>query len=147
MIFHKAAANLTSCFRSRGYPKTMVAWAQEVARTSTREDLLQPKMQRNDSQIKIVTWYNNQWNDLYKVFNSNWHLLTLDPKISSYITERPQLVARRAPNVKDRLVKSHFTCPKSSNYSRRFRGTYPCGSCKHMPIYVIRTGIPQPKKW
>lgn len=104
-----------------------MAQAYETARHSTRDDLLQPKIRRNDSHIKIITRYNNQWNDLYKIFNNNWHVLT--PKIFSCITDKPKLVTRRAPNLKDRLVNSHFSRPTNRDSRRKHRGTYPCGSC------------------
>lgn len=68
---------------------------------------------------------------MYRIFKNNWHLLTLDSRISAFISNKPQLVARRAPNLKDKLVNSHFTCPKttSDGPSKGVKGTFSCGHC------------------
>lgn len=106
--FREAAADLTERFHCRGYPRKIIGKAFEVARTSTREDLLKPKVRIKDTQLRVITQYNNQWSDLYQVLNQNWHMLTMDPRLSVHVTSKPQLVARRAPNIKDKLVQSHF---------------------------------------
>lgn len=73
-----------------------------------------------DSQIRMITRYNNQGTELYGVFNTNWHLLIHDPKISVYISDKPQLVARQVLNLKDKFIES-----KKKIISR----TFPCRWC------------------
>lgn len=126
--FREAAADLTERFRNRGYPRKLVGEAFQVANRSSRENLLTPKVRTGDTQIRLITRFNNQWSDLYKVLQSNWHIFTVDPRLSTYITNKPQMVARRAPNIKDQLVRSHCQRPTTGGTKNNTTGTYPCGN-------------------
>lgn len=106
--FREAAADLTQRFRARHYPRKIISEAFETSRQSKREELLAPKPRIGNTQIRLITKYNNQWSELYRVLKSSWHILLSDSKLANYVPNNPQMVARRAPNIKDKLVQSHF---------------------------------------
>lgn len=127
--FQEAAKHLTQWIRARGYPKNSISKAHDFAKKSEWENLLQPKPRGKDVNIKIVIQFNNQWGEVYRLFKSNWHLLFQDSRISNYITDKPQIVARRVPYLKDKLVESHFRRQKSGDPRKRIVGTYAYGHC------------------
>ncbi|XP_040260923.1 uncharacterized protein LOC120977182 [Bufo bufo] len=102
--FSEASIDLTNRFRARGYPKKVIYGAFERAKTTDRLELLKSKPKPRNTQVHLITKYNNQWRDLYTILNAHWHLLLADPKLSDHVNPTPKIIARRAPNLRDKLA-------------------------------------------
>ncbi|XP_044160464.1 uncharacterized protein LOC122945461 [Bufo gargarizans] len=134
--FKAASEDLSTRLHERGYPKKVISRAFENARGSIREDLFIPRPKPRDSKVRLITKYNNQWSDLYKILDTHWFLLQSEGKLAAYVDEKPKMIARRATNLKDTLVSSHFQRPVSSTgRGIALKGTYSCGNC-NTSIYV-----------
>lgn len=73
-----------------------------------------------------------QWNDLNKVLNEHWHILTCSKHLKDIVGPRPYLVAKRAGNLNDTLVQSKFIRTASRNWLTdlpELKGMFPCGHC------------------
>lgn len=125
--FKEEADDLTRRFQARGYPRKTISKAYITAKNTPRKDLLTPKPRKTNTEVRVITRFNNQWDELRGVYNKNWHILTVDPKIALYIADKPNLVARRAPNLRDKLSRSHFS--RQTQKKATHVGTYPCGRC------------------
>ncbi|XP_072010737.1 uncharacterized protein [Engystomops pustulosus] len=133
--FKSNALDLTSRFRNRQYPKRVISQAYQRARNSSRSDLLTPKKARTPPQLGIYTMYNNQWGDIWKILNKNWYILNTESRLQPFIDKKPKLVAKRARNLKDQLMKSHFVRPsKPLGRGLRLQGSFPCGDCSVCPL-------------
>ncbi|XP_073518019.1 uncharacterized protein [Phyllobates terribilis] len=66
--FKTEASNLTTRFRERGYPKSIISKAHQRIIAKPREVLLQPRADMEDTQIRFITRFNNQWNESLYVF-------------------------------------------------------------------------------
>ncbi|XP_044129318.1 uncharacterized protein LOC122922697 isoform X2 [Bufo gargarizans] len=112
--FKMASEDLSMRLHERGYPKKVISRAFENAKGSIREDLFIPRPKPRDGKVRLITKYNNQWSDLYKILNTHWFLLQSDTKLAAYVDAKPKIIARRATNLKDTLVYSHFQRPTTS---------------------------------
>lgn len=128
--FLEKAGDLTIRFKDRGYPKQVVSKAFQKAYHSDRQELLQPRQRMNERKVRLVTMYNNQWRNIHGIISTHWNVLQLDPRLKRHITDRPTLTARRAANLKDKLVSSHFQRPTTPiGCGNKLKGSYPCGRC------------------
>ncbi|XP_069609793.1 uncharacterized protein [Ranitomeya imitator] len=140
--FCMEARQLTNRFRERGYPKKIISGAFEFSRTRTREEALQPRVRTETNKINLITKFNNQWNDIYHILKKNWGILRSEPKLRPFIGDRPQMVARRARNLKDHLTNSHFRRPTTKiETSHSIKGSFPCGSCSICPRMIAGEGV------
>ncbi|XP_071984186.1 uncharacterized protein [Engystomops pustulosus] len=140
--FRRNAGDLTQRFRDRGYPKKSISRAFQRARDSQRENLLQPKQRTKEPRYGIITTFNNQWNDIRCILNRNWNILLAEPKLGHLISEQPCLIAKRAKNLKDRLVSSHYQKPKRSLMRGiKLTGSHACGECSICPLMRTKKEI------
>ncbi|XP_056419473.1 uncharacterized protein LOC130360909 [Hyla sarda] len=129
--FKVQALDLTNRFKKRGYPKSIISQAYQRANGIERRALLEGTSKRlEDNTLRFVATYNNQWQDIRKILGENWNILLSDNQVRNVIPERPMLVSRRAPNLRDLLTRSHFQRP-TRTLGRGFKhhGSYPCGDC------------------
>lgn len=128
--FKKHASELTLRFQQRGYPKKLLSQAYRRALKRDRASLFQPKLKTDTQALRLITTYNNRWPEIRGILQRHWHILNTDCRLGPILPKTPLLTARRAPNLKDRLMHSHFVRPKES-LGRGFRttGSFPCGDC------------------
>lgn len=132
--FKVHAKELTLRFQQRGYPKKVFSRAYQRALIKDRATLLQSKPKTEKGEMRFATTYNNRWTDIRRILTKHWHLLSTDTRLESSVPKTPLLTARRAPNLGDRLMHSHFTRPKVKlNRGTKIVGSYPCGECNICP--------------
>lgn len=79
----------------------------------------------------FTTQYSSLSYKIKRIINKNWGILDGDPSLRQVFSERPLFSFRRAPTLKDRLMKSYFPASKPPPYFPKPKGTYRCGSCNH----------------
>ncbi|XP_040266912.1 uncharacterized protein LOC120981438 [Bufo bufo] len=135
--FKTASADLTTRFRKRGYPRRLITRSYEEAKNADRMQLFTPKLKTRDGKVHLIKRYNNQWSALYKILESHWFLLTSDHRLIPHMDEKPKIIARKAPSLKDKLVCSHFQRPtRGLNRGIKLKGTHPCGQCNVCPYML-----------
>lgn len=63
----------------------------------TRIDLFKPHTAQVDSVeglFRIVAWYGAQWNEVGRILQSYWHILTRSSKLEAIVGPRQVLVAK-----------------------------------------------------
>lgn len=95
--------------------------------------------------LRIVTTLNNQWDEVKNILQRNWNILTNDYRTASFIPEKPQLMATRGRNIKDCVIKSHFTCPQVSlGRGTELCGMFPCAVCSTCPVSLTKAEFVNP---
>lgn len=93
-----------------------------------------------------MTIFNKQLVSLYRILDANWPWLKMDPKLCIYVSEKPQMLARWAPNLKDKLVRGHFTRCRGVIEPRQILGTFPCGHCNICQYMIADKGFMDPQR-
>uniref|UniRef100_A0A803JIM5 GIY-YIG domain-containing protein n=1 Tax=Xenopus tropicalis TaxID=8364 RepID=A0A803JIM5_XENTR len=131
-VFVKRAKELMARFKDRGYSGRMIKQAYHRACGLKRTNLLltgQKKTQSSDECIRFVSTFNNQWPSITAILKKHWHVLLTDITLRKYLGEFPSTCCRRSPNLRDKLVSSHFQS-SSGTSNTKLKGTYTCGHCK-----------------
>ncbi|XP_069611287.1 uncharacterized protein [Ranitomeya imitator] len=133
--FCSQAKALSTRLQARGYPRSIISKAVWRTKTIPRAQLLQPRKKQPDNNLRYITTFHNHWKEVSELFSRYWGILKTDPKITDLVPERPLITARRAPNLRDSLSRSHFTRPTSRlGRGGILRGMYPCGECNVCPL-------------
>ncbi|KAM9324507.1 LOW QUALITY PROTEIN: uncharacterized protein PAF06_000559 [Gastrophryne carolinensis] len=129
--FLKEAKEMEGRFRNRGYPKNIIRKAFKRARDTPRENLLRYKQKNKENQeVRYVTQYNSNWNNLRSILRAHWNILKTDPYLTEWTKRGPLMTAKRAPNLRDKLCSSHYTRPKNWLEKNMMKGSsQPCGRC------------------
>ncbi|CAJ0941359.1 unnamed protein product [Ranitomeya imitator] len=128
--FQKEAQDLTRRFKRRTYPKKCVSQAYQRARGQSQVSLLESKKKPPDKFVHFITGYNTHWSKVRDILQKHWGILTTDLATSQVVSERPLITARRAPNLRDILTRSHYIRPTIRlNRGITLRGSFPCGDC------------------
>ena len=61
----------------------------------------------------------------------NWSIIRSDPNLREVFPDPPLFSFRRAPSLKDKLVRSHLTPVQQSMWLKSPKGTFACGNCNH----------------
>ncbi|CAJ0929938.1 unnamed protein product [Ranitomeya imitator] len=132
--FSIQARELSERFRYRGYPKRVISTAYQRAKGQDQKSLLSSKRQGQEMQTRFITDFNNNWRPVSDILSKHWQILRLDAQTSEVTSNRPLLTARRAPNLRDLLTRSHFKRPTVKlNRGITLRGSFPCGDCNICP--------------
>ncbi|CAJ0966766.1 unnamed protein product [Ranitomeya imitator] len=132
--FQIQAADLYSRFRERGYGHRPIRYAYKRAQNATRNQLLytnKDKKPKSD-QVRLITTFSGQWNELTKIIHNCWAILLTDPILKRTLAPKPLITAKRSKNLSDLLVRSHYA-PKKSTQTNLFgevQGFSPCKKCK-----------------
>lgn len=111
-----------------GYSKKCLKRAYNRALGKSRDSLLfiktSAKPYRN---VNVIKLYITTWADPWPLCK-HWWLLQMDSKLTAFISKTSGITYRRAPLLRDQLVRSHYSsigcelcCP--------ITGTFICGSC------------------
>ena len=130
--FETQSETLKSMFVSRGYRQDIVEKAATKVCKKTQEDCLKSAKNKTTSTqpILCVTQYSPLGKDFEKIIKKHWHVLSSDPTLDKTFQIPPRLVYRRAPNIRDIVVKSDLPPKKSHTFLDDLPdGNRRCGSC------------------
>lgn len=91
--------------------------------------------------LREITQFGAQWDVVRGILDKHWGILTSTPGLAKIVGPCPNMVARRAKNLGDLLIRSEFRKARDtmwlSDFPRR-RGMFSCELCQMCP-YVDRT--------
>jgi hypothetical protein len=98
----------------RGYPKRIIMKHVEEVRHLHQDDLLEVKSKDEGlDRLTLTLEYNPANPDILGIINNEWDLLQSSPKLSKLFDKKPMLAHKRAPNMRDLLVKATTNYPPS----------------------------------
>ncbi|XP_068114979.1 uncharacterized protein [Hyperolius riggenbachi] len=151
--FQREAAEMYDRFRDRGYGHEALCSGAERAIQTPRSELLKKQdrsleqaTKGNTSCPSFISSYNSNWSRIRDILTRHWSVLQIDPVFGSIVGERPPLVARRAPSLRDRLVHSDLL--PQSNWLVEFstKGMYKCGACSMCEYVDVAKTFQAPNK-
>jgi hypothetical protein len=106
---------------------------------------LEPK-ERDDKidRIILILEYNPANPDILGIINSEWHQLQASPKLSKIFNSRPMLAHKRAPNIRDTLVRATTEYPVVQRDRVKFNPNQtPCKrrNCQYCPKAATQGNI------
>lgn len=119
-------------FKAKGYNEDWLKNQIEHVNLLDRNKMLeeQPKTRVQNEVPSIVLDFNTQHRDVAKVIQKHWHILKNDKDLREILPERPNIVYKRAPTIRDLIVKSVLDPPPTSTYTFfSGKGFYPCRNC------------------
>lgn len=81
-----------------------------------------------------MTNFHTQHSEMREIIRRHWHPLTMDPLISKFISEEPQITFKHAQSLRDIFVHRSYRGDERDD-PRRSMGTFPCGDsdyCKYI---------------
>lgn len=131
--YEKNALDMTQRFKARGYQHKTVFRAYNKAKCLPREQLLAPKQkeEQNSDQVYFVIQYSDHANAIKQIVQNNWGILKSDSLLREALPDSPTISFRRAPTLKDKLVKSHLPPVSQKTWLSTLKGNHRCGHCNH----------------
>lgn len=127
----------------RGYSSTCLKKAYRRALNKSRHDLLNTQKQHsNDETTQTFTTYSSQHQQVKRIMNKYWHLLTMDLTLAFFVPSFPAITFRRAPSIGDKLVSSEYRSHKGDIC--KTLGTFACGGCHYCQYMDRRNNITLP---
>ncbi|XP_053571736.1 uncharacterized protein LOC128661511 [Bombina bombina] len=126
------AGTLNKRFKARGYTQQCLKKAFNKTKSKNRDDLLYEKSDdtSESSLVRFIGTYNQKWQDIRSILNKHWHILWIDKSIGKFVGESPLMTPKRAPNLKDFLVQSHFENKNTGNWlTNKKNGNFKCLHC------------------
>ena len=144
--FNEKSMDMYNRFLQRGYsPKTLDS-ALERATSIERGTLLirKPTVPKQD-RVFFTTRYSTEAPSIVNVIKNNWDLLKCDSSLRNIFDEQPIVSYRRAPTLKDRLVRSYMPAKEKNTWIPIApKGTYKCGHCSVCDIVSKAKGYTHP---
>lgn len=121
----------------RKYPKLLLLNAYLKAKSLNRNDLIHSKTTRKqEDRIRFVTTYNHQNPPIKQILEANKTILERNRK--GILHKELQVVYRRAPNLRDKIIKGQITSKKKPPTAISKPCNKPCTTCPLMnPSHVI----------
>ncbi|CAJ0934826.1 unnamed protein product [Ranitomeya imitator] len=133
--FERQAVDLGERFRQRGYSRRTVKRGYLRAKHTRRNDLLverdKTKAMAWENQPRFISTFNHRWEEMRRIFDKHWSVLTTDLMLRDCLSTRPLMTARRSNNIKDLLVHSHYVAKTQDPFKagKQKSGFFPCGDC------------------
>lgn len=130
-LYTAQASDLTQRFHERRYRREWVDAASARFANATQDQCLTPKsdtVTRKRNSTLCVTRYSPLGSEFKKIIKKHWHVVQTDPKLKDVFKNPPALVFRRAPNLRDMLVRSHNPVNRQKPFNVP-DGNYKCGNC------------------
>lgn len=130
----KQSIELYRRFKQRGYKNKSLNCALSKTKSIERPSLFKSKPKNQGSNRMFCSLqYSKQTNKIKKSIK-NWDILWSDSSLSSVFPETPQFVMKRAPTLKDKLVKNYVSAHKPKTLFTKPIGTFQCGAwhCPHI---------------
>lgn len=132
-VFDKNAQDMIQTFKKRGYKHKTLDKAYSRVKEISREQLLVQKQRQQQvpNQVYFVTQYSSQANKIKQIIKKNWDIIKSDTILRDALPEVPTITFKRAPTLKDSLVKSYMPPVQNKTWLGTKRGNYKCGNCNH----------------
>lgn len=132
-VFDKNAQDMIQRFKKRGYKHKTLDKAYSRVKEISREQLLVQKQRQQQvpNQVYFVTQYSSQANKIKQIIKKNWDIIKSDTILRDALPEVPTITFKRAPTLKDSLVKSYMPPVQNKTWLGTKRGNYKCGNCNH----------------
>lgn len=133
-------------FVQRGYSSNTLNMALERANSIERSSLLtrKPAPAKQD-RVFFSTRYSTNAPSIVNAIKSNWDMLKCDTSLQNIFDERPIFTYRRAPTLRDRLVRSYTPAKEKSTWLPTVpNGTFKCGHCNVCDIVSKTKGFTHP---
>lgn len=138
--FENQARDLHQRFKDRGYQKKVIDNAYHRAKNINRVELLHSQKKRtNTDKVRYITPFNSHANEVRQAFSKHWNILRSDETLGQYVDQVPSITFKRAPNLRDTLVRSHYAGNQAQTIwgvPRPKWGCRPCGSCIACPNVI-----------
>ncbi|XP_078510279.1 uncharacterized protein LOC144769955 [Lissotriton helveticus] len=124
------ADDLCAKLTVRDYPSRIINSCAKRARNQSRQSLLESHPKQTDDRTTCVTTYSPITNQVKKIINRNWKIIT-----SNTLTwSKPRFANKRSSNIKDLLVHTRPPPKKKKQHPGLWNnppitGHYPCGTC------------------
>lgn len=131
--FNRMAMNMKYRFKQRGYQKRVVDQALNKVTLLQQDDLLKKESKKNSStRPYFVMEFSTVSHEIKRIINRNWGIIQSDPSLCEIFQEPPVVSYRKAPTIKDRVVRSYLPAMKRTAWlDREIRGMFKCGHCNH----------------
>lgn len=106
--FKAQAADLEKCFQQRQYKHDWITIARNGFKNISLTDCLRKIRSRtSESRVNCIVQYSPLGRDFESIIKKHWHIIDSDPALKCFTTS-PRIVFKRAPNLKNMLVRAHF---------------------------------------
>lgn len=127
------AAVLTQRFEEKVYNRDSLSTVLEETNLLDRQDLLRVKPPRENqvSQVPFITTYSVQHKSIKNLINKHWHIINNDQILRTVLPNRPQMVYKGAPSLRNRVAPNVLNSPiiKASLFEN-LAGFYQCRRCR-----------------
>ena len=131
LYFKQEATMLIRKLMQRNYPKILLLQAYLKARSMDRHTLIhQTTKRKQEERIRYITTYNHQNPPIKQILERNKAILERNRK--GIIYKELQVVYRRAPNLRDKLIKGQIQTKKQQKKGITKPCNKPCVTCNLM---------------
>lgn len=119
-------------FKAKGYDDQWINNQIAHVNLMDRKTMIEehPKKSFQQEVPSIILDFNTQFKDVARVIQKHWHILKNDKDLKGILPEKPNIVYKRAPTIRDLIVKSVIDPPPVPTYTFfSGKGFYPCRNC------------------
>ncbi|XP_069621235.1 uncharacterized protein [Ranitomeya imitator] len=131
--FENQALDLKRRFEQRGYSQRCIKNGYNRAKSVSRDSLLYHKRKRDkkDENIRFISVFNHEWDNMRHILTKYWPVLSAEPSLRPFLTDRPLMTPRHSKNLSDLLIKSHYVAPTPNFFgvTHPKKGFFKCGHC------------------
>ena len=129
--YQKQASDLNNRFLERRYSQTWIDAANQRYSAITQEEALKPRERTTKEQSPLCfTTYSPIGFELRRILKHHWHVISTDPKMKHLYKEPPKLIFKRAPTLRNQLVRSYTPADRNHTFLDDIPdGNYKCGNC------------------
>lgn len=144
MKFFRHEANiLYNRLLARGYSRSCLKKAFKKAQGKSRDAVLLSEPKKKDSNtVRFITTYSDQHEQIRRIMQKHWHLLSADPILTKYLGVNPDITLRLSGSIRDRLVQSQYKKPQNKQCDRP--GLFQCGACDYWHLLIEGPSVPLP---
>lgn len=77
----------------------------------------------------LITNFLIQHFQMKKIIQTRWNILQVDPVPKTVLSIKPEVVFRRASNLRDQLAPNIINPPLKPSFFSELKGFYPCNKC------------------
>lgn len=121
MDFLDQADSMARRFSDRAYRPEVINQAYTKARTLQRDTLLTKNERRREKQSRpfFVTTYSTQAERIRHLIRNNWSIIESDAQLREVFPEPPMVSFKRAPTLRDKLMRSHLRAEKKRHLAHQ----------------------------
>ena len=126
------AREMSDRFQKRGYKEEWIKTATSRFSGITQTECLSNKRpKQTEHRVCCAIEYSPVSKDIEKTINKYWYIIDTDPFLKKCLPNPPRVVHKRAPNLRNMLVRADLPPPAPSHFLSDIPpGNYPCGRCQ-----------------